>query len=156
MMKRIVLLMVAFLTGMSLYGRNAAAIDQLHFTDTVRSENKRIQFLKAIELAPEAFSYSDLDTDGKSYTAISGLRFNESMKNALKSELLDDDPALKKRMKRLFNIVRPFNAIGDLKVTYKMVPAGIAVEYHINNLRIWGRKANMKEVKDIEKANKKG
>ena len=78
------------------------------------------------------------------------------MKNALKSELLNDDPALKKRMKRLFNIVRPFNAIGDLKVTYKMVPAGIAVEYHINNLRIWGRKANMKEVKDIEKANKKG
>lgn len=152
-MKRLILIVAAVLMGLSLYGRNAAAIDQLHFVDTVRSEGKKAQFMKALELAPQAFSYSDLQTDGKSYTTVIGLRFNESMRNALKSDIVAADPGLKKRMKRLFNVVRPFNAVGDLNVTYKMVPAGIAVEYHIYNLHIWGRKASLKEVKDIEKAN---
>ena len=127
------------------------AAEQLHYADTLKSPNKKAQFAKAIEMAPTMFVYSDFDTDGKTYSAVTGLRFNDSFKNVLKSDFAADDPGFRKRFKRLYNLLRPLNVTGDLKVTYETVPAGIAISYDLSNLKIWGRKAKTEEVDAYKK-----
>lgn len=135
------------------HSEDAYAIDQLSFRDTIRTGYKRVQFLTAIDLAPQTFYYDDYTDDGAGCVTIKGLRFNDSMKRTLKCDVVDQDPGLRKRLKRMYNAVRPFNAIGNLEVRYNIMDIGIAVEYHISEIRIWGRKASLKEVKDIEKSN---
>ena len=110
----------------------------LHYTDTIRSARKQNQFLKAIELAPSVFVYDEIVWDDASTVTVRGMRFNPSMDNTLKCEIVTDDPGLGKRLKRLNSVTRPLNGIVDLTVSYHNVPAGIAVDYKIRNISIFG------------------
>lgn len=113
--------------------------NELHFADTVRSQNKRAQFVKALELAPEVFVYDDFTREGDSVVVVKGMRFNESMKNTLSSDFTADDPGLAKRLKRISRLTRPLNLVCDLVVSYHMVPTGIAVSYTLRNLNMLGK-----------------
>ena len=110
----------------------------LHYTDTIRSQRKQDQFMKAIELAPSVFVYKEIVWDDSSTVTVKGMRFNPSMDNTLKCEIVDDDPALGKRLKTLNTVTRPLNGVVDLTVSYHNVPAGIAVDYLIRNISIFG------------------
>ena len=110
----------------------------LHYTDTVRSQRKQDQFMKAIELAPKVFVYKEIVWEDSSTVTVKGMRFNPSMDNTLKCEIVADDPALGKRLKTLNTVTRPLNGVVDLTVSYHRVPAGIAVDYLISNISIFG------------------
>ena len=118
----------------------------LHYTDTIRSQRKQDQFMKAIELAPKVFVYKDIVWENSSTVTVKGMRFNPSMDNTLKCEIVTDDPALGKRLKTLNTVTRPLNGVIDLTVSYHRVPAGIAVDYLIRNISIFGigRKSDKK------------
>lgn len=110
----------------------------LHYTDTIRSANKQQQFLRAIELAPTVFVYDHIVWENSSTVTVKGMRFNPSMDNTLKCEIVENDPALGKRLKRLNTVTRPLNGVVDLTVSYHRVPAGIAVDYLIRNISVFG------------------
>ena len=110
----------------------------LHYTDTIRSANKQQQFLRAIELAPSVFVYKEIVWKDASTVTVKGMRFNPSMDNTLKCEIVEKDPGLGKRLKRLNTVTRPLNGVVDLTVSYHRVPAGIAVDYLIQNISIFG------------------
>jgi hypothetical protein len=110
----------------------------LHYTDTIRSAKKQNQFLKAIELAPSVFVYKEIVWENSSTVTVKGMRFNPSMDNTLKCEIVENDPALGKRLKRLNSVTRPLNGVVDLTVSYHRVPAGIAVDYLIRNISVFG------------------
>jgi len=110
----------------------------LHYTDTVRSQRKQDQFMKAIELAPKVFVYNEIVWENSSTVTVKGMRFNPSMDNTLKCEIVADDPALGKRLKTLNTVTRPLNGVVDLTVSFHRVPAGIAVDYLISNISIFG------------------
>lgn len=110
----------------------------LHYTDTIRSQRKQDQFMKAIELAPKVFVYKEIVWDDASTVTVKGMRFNPSMDNTLKCEIVTDDPALGKRLKTLNAVTRPLNGVVDLTVSYHRVPSGIAVDYLIRNISIFG------------------
>ena len=118
----------------------------LHYTDTIRSQNKQDQFMKAIELAPKVFVYKEIVWTDASTVTVTGMRFNPSMDNTLKCEIVADDPALGKRLKTLNTVTRPLNGVVDLTVSFHRVPAGIAVDYLIRNISIFGigRKSDKK------------
>ena len=124
---------------------------QLHYADTLKSPNKQAQLTKALEMAPDSFVYSDYETDGETYAKVTGLRFNDSFRNVLKSDFAADDAGFRKRFKRLYNLLRPLNVTADLRVGYKKVPAGLAISYDLSNIRVWGRKANTKEIETYKK-----
>ena len=131
----------------------SAPSKDLFFFDTLRTEGQRKQMMKAIELAPTTFTYTRFDGDGKSYVSVVGLRFNESMREALKSDILAQDPDLARRMRRLYLVVRPLSVSGDLTVRYKNIPEGMAVEYQISQLYMWGRRAPDRLVRQMLKDN---
>lgn len=137
---------VAVMLGFS---ERASAV-QIHYRDTLKNKDEQINFRKALEIAPETFVYDEYTADGSSYAIAKGFRFNESMKRTLNCEIVANTPKLQKKMKRLFMLVKPLGASGDLKVTYRTVKQGIIVDYYITNIRIWGIKASSKAVKDIE------
>ena len=110
----------------------------LHYTDTIRSANKQQQFLRAIELAPSVFVYKEIVWKDASTVTVKGMRFNPSMDNTLKCEIVEKDPGLGKRLKRLNTVTRPPNGVVDLTVSYHRVPSGIAVDYLIRNISIFG------------------
>lgn len=110
----------------------------LHYTDTIRSANKQQQFLRAIELAPSVFVYKEIVWKDASTVTVKGMRFNPSMDNTLKCEIVEKDPGLGKRLKRLNTVTRPLNGVIDLTVSYHRVPSGIAVDYLIQNISIFG------------------
>ena len=110
----------------------------LHYTDTLRSPNKQKQFLHAVELAPSVFVYKEIVWKDASTVTVKGMCFNPSMDNTLKCEIVENDPALGKRLKRLNSVTRPLNGVVDLTVSYHRVPAGIAVDYLIQNISIFG------------------
>ena len=110
----------------------------LHYTDTIRSANKQQQFLRAIELAPSVFVYNEIVWKDASTVTVKGMRFNPSMDNTLKCEIVEKDPGLGKRLKRLNTVTRPLNGVVDLTVSYHRVPSGIAVDYLIQNISIFG------------------
>jgi len=110
----------------------------LHYTDTLRSPGKQAQFLKAIELAPSVFVYNEIVWKDASTVTVKGMRFNPSMDNTLKCEIVEKDPGLGKRLKRLNTVTRPLNGVVDLTVSYHRVPAGIAVDYLIQNISLFG------------------
>ena len=70
----------------------------LHYTDTIRSQRKQDQFMKAIELAPKVFVYKEIVWENSSTVTVKGMRFNPSMDNTLKCEIVTDDPALVRRV----------------------------------------------------------
>lgn len=110
----------------------------LHYTDTIRSQRKQDQFMKAIELAPKVFVYKEIVWEDASTVTVKGMRFNPSMDNTLKCEIVTDDPGLGKRLRTLNTVTRPLNGVVDLTVSYHRVPAGIAVDYLIHNISIFG------------------
>ena len=110
----------------------------LHYTDTLRSPNKQQQFLRAVELAPSVFVYKEIVWRDASTVTVKGMRFNPSMDNTLKCEIVEKDPGLGKRLKRLNTVTRPLNGVVDLTVSYHRVPSGIAVDYLIQNISIFG------------------
>ena len=110
----------------------------LHYTDTIRSANKQQQFLRAIELAPSVFVYKEIVWKDASTVTVRGMRFNPSMDNTLKCEIVEKDPGLGKRLKRLNTVTRPLNGVVDLTVSYHRIPSGIAVDYLIQNISIFG------------------
>ena len=129
---------------------NRASAAQLHYKDTLKNESERVNFRKALEIAPQTFVYDEYITDGATYAIAKGLRFNDSMKRTLSCEIVAGNPSLQKKMKRLFMFMRPLGASGDLTVKYRTVTQGIIVDYYIANIRIWGIRASSKAVKDIE------
>ena len=110
----------------------------MHFSDTLRSPNKQKQFLRAVELAPSVFVYDEIVWRGSSTVTVKGMRFNPSMDNTLKCEIVENDPGLGKRLKRLNSVTRPLRGVVDLTVSYHTVPSGIAVDYLINNISVFG------------------
>ena len=110
----------------------------LHYTDTIRTPSKQDQFMKAIELAPKVFVYKEIVWEDASTVTVKGMRFNPSMDNTLKCEIVADDPGLGKRLKTLNTVTRPLNGVIDLTVSYHRVPTGIAVDYLIRNISIFG------------------
>lgn len=111
---------------------------ELHFADTLKSPNKRAQFLKAVELAPSVFVYREFKRLDDNTVAVYGLKFNDSMKNTLNCEIVENDPGLGKRLKRVNKVTKPLNGIVDLIVSYHTVPKGIAVSYTIRNISLFG------------------
>lgn len=144
-MKRFFILTAIILLSFS------AAGEGLHYTDTLKTAKKQAQLTQALELAPSTFVYADYQTDGKSYASITGLRFNDSFRNILKTDYASDDPAFRKRLKKLTNMLRPLNIVCTFTVRYKQVPEGIAISYDLTDIRIWGRKAKTKELEIYEK-----
>ena len=134
----VLLSLPAFADGQTAKEALAKNPKSLHYTDTIRSARKQNQFLKAIELAPSVFVYDEIVWDDPSTVTVKGMRFNPSMDNTLKCEFVIDDPGLGKRLKRLNSVTRPLNGIVDLTVSYHNVPAGIAVDYKIRNISIFG------------------
>ena len=134
----VLLSLPAFADGQTAKEALAKNPKSLHYTDTIRSARKQNQFLKAIELAPSVFVYDEIVWDDASTVTVRGMRFNPSMDNTLKCEIVTDDPGLGKRLKRLNSVTRPLNGIVDLTVSYHNVPAGIAVDYKIRNISIFG------------------
>ena len=110
----------------------------LHYTDTVRSPNKQAQFRKAIELAPTVFVYDEMVWKDSNTVTVKGMRFNKSMDNTLKCEIVEDDPGLAKRLKRINAVTRPLNGVIDLTVSFHDIPVGIAVDYLIENISVFG------------------
>ena len=110
----------------------------LHYTDTLRSANKQDQFLRAVELAPSVFVYDEIVWRDANTVTVKGMRFNRSMDNTLQCEIVEKDPALGKRLKRVNSVTRPLNGVIDLTVSYHRVPAGIAVDYLIQNISVFG------------------
>lgn len=111
---------------------------ELHFADTLKSPNKRAQFLKAVELAPSVFVYRDFKRLDDNTVAVYGLKFNDSMKNTLNCEIVEEDPGLGKRLRRVNKVTKPLNGVVDLIVSYHTVPKGIAVSYTIKNISLFG------------------
>ena len=110
----------------------------MHFADTLHSPNKQKQFLRAVELAPSVFVYDEIVWIGSSTVTVKGMKFNPSMDNTLKCEIVENDPGLGKRLKRLNSVTRPLRGVVDLTVSYHNVPNGLAVDYLINNISLFG------------------
>ena len=134
----VLLSLPAFADGQTAKEALAKNPKSLHYTDTIRSARKQNQFLKAIELAPSVFVYDEIVWDDASTVTVRGMRFNPSMDNTLKCEIVEKDPGLGKRLKRLNTVTRPLNGVVDLTVSYHRVPSGIAVDYLIQNISIFG------------------
>ena len=84
---------------------------------------------------------------------VTHLRFNDSMRLVLQLDFIQQDARLHKQMRRLYLVTRPFGVTGDLTVRYREVPRGLAIEYRITDLRIWGRRASDRLIREILKAN---
>lgn len=110
----------------------------LHYTDTLHTPRKQVQLLKAIELAPEVFVYDQFIRVDEYTVTIKGMKFNASMKNTLDSDFIADDPGLAKRLKRLARLTRPLNGVCDLTVRTEKIPEGLAVDYKIRNISVFG------------------
>lgn len=123
--------------------------EAIRLRDTLKNETERVQFRNALKLAPKTFVCDKFTADGRSYASCTKLRFNDSMRKVLALDFVQQDPYLHKQLRRLYRLVRPFTVTGDLKVTYRQVPAGIAVEYEITNLYIWGRRASDRLIREI-------
>ena len=134
----VLLSLPAFADGLTAKEALAKNPKSLHYTDTIRSARKQNQFLKAIELAPSVFVYDEIVWENSSTVTVKGMRFNPSMDNTLKCEIVTDDPGLGKRLQRLNSVTRPLNGIVDLTVSYHNVPSGIAVDYLIRNISVFG------------------
>ena len=83
----------------------------MHFADTLRSPNKQKQFLRAVELAPSVFVYDEIVWRGSSTVTVKGMKFNPSMDNTLKCEIVENDPGLGKRLRRLNTVTRPLRGL---------------------------------------------
>jgi hypothetical protein len=165
-MKRTLLLIAAtlatlFLATISLAATNATGKapdtqDQeiIRLRDTLRTEAQRKQFRQALEMAPKTFFCEEYRADGKSYATAHKLRFNESMRRVLRTvDFIREDEFLHKQLRRLYFVTRPFGVTGDITVRYKPVPTGLAVEYEISNLYIWGHRASNRLIRELLKAN---
>ena len=145
LIKYLTLILVAALSFLPLHAGNDSLKDELrkqpktlHYTDTIRSANKQQQFLRAIELAPSVFVYQEIVWMDASTVTVKGMRFNPSMDNTLKCEIVEKDPGLGKRLRRINAVTRPLNGVVDLTVSYHRVPSGIAVDYLIQNISVFG------------------
>lgn len=145
LIKCLTLILVAALSFLPLHAGNDSLKDELrkqpktlHYTDTIRSANKQQQFLRAIELAPSVFVYQEIVWKDASTVTVKGMRFNPSMDNTLKCEIVEKDPGLGKRLRRINAVTRPLNGVVDLTVSYHRVPSGIAVDYLIQNISVFG------------------
>ena len=152
-MKRRILLTLTAALFLALPGRAAAKTTPIVLRDTLKTVSQRSQFNKALKLAPSTFVYDDYSADGKTYASVTHLRFNDSMRNVLKYDFVQKDAFLHKQLRRLYLVTRPFGVTGDLTVRYRQVPKGLAVEYTITDLRIWGRPASDRLIREILKAN---
>ena len=131
----------------------ALATTPIVLRDTLRTAAQRTQFSKALKMAPSTFVYDGYSADGKSYASVTHLRFNDSMRRVLQLDFIQQDARLHKQMRRLYLVTRPFGVTGDLTVRYREVPRGLAIEYRITDLRIWGHRASDRLIREILKAN---
>ena len=124
--------------------------DQLYYLDTLKNANEQKMLRIAVKEAPTAFVYSTLTkgeiSDGYKTIDMTGIRFNDSMKSLIKSGALSEDPSMNKKLKRIWNIVRPLGVTMDMVLEYKECPNYIVTRYHINNIRVWGMKASSKQI----------
>ena len=137
-------------------GEEASAVSEtpIVLRDTLRTEKQRRQFRQALALAPKHFACDKYTSDGVSRASATRLRFNDTMRNVLKFDFVREDEFLYKQMRRLYLVTRPFGVTGDLSVRYKTLSGGgIAVEYTISNLCIWGRRASDRLIREILTAN---
>ena len=122
--------------------------------DTLRTEAQRKQLRQALEMAPKTLICDEYRSDGKTYASVHKLRFNDSMRRVLRTvDFIREDEFLHKQLRRLYFVTRPFGVTGDLTVRYKPVSTGLAVEYEISELYIWGRRASNRLIREILKAN---
>ena len=147
---RLCLALAALLLGAAGVAR---ATTPIVLRDTLRTAAQRTQFSKALKMAPSTFVYDGYSADGKSYASVTHLRFNDSMRRVLQLDFIQQDARLHKQMRRLYLVTRPFCVTGDLTVRYREVPRGLAIEYRITDLRIWGRRASDRLIREILKAN---
>lgn len=160
MMNKWVCLLSALLL-FSLGGRAAGptadmtpAQQTIRLRDTLRTEGQRAEFRRALELAPQHFVCEKYNSDGRTYATARRLRFNDTMRQVLKFDFVQQDAFLLKQMRRLYLVTRPFGVSGDLTVRYKTLSGGaLAVQYEISNLYIWGHRASDRLVREILKAN---
>lgn len=144
------LLLIAGLIFLGAKTNIAAAEDQLFYLDTLKNASEQKMIRIAIKEAPSAFVYKTIDwsdlSDGYKCVSMTGIRFNDSMKALIRSGVVSDDPRLNKKLKRIWTIVRPLGVTLDLTLDWKEEPKYIITRYHINNIRIWGRKASTKDI----------
>lgn len=130
-----------------------AGHETIRFRDTLKTPAQRNQFRTALKMAPSTFVCESFKTDGRTYAGCTRLRFNDSMRRVLQLGFVQKDAFLQKQLRRLFLLSRPFNLSGDLMVHYREVPAGLAIEYEISELYIWGRRASDRLIREVLKAN---
>lgn len=117
--------------------------EKMHFTDTLKTQKKLDQFMKAIELAPSTFVYKKIVWKDKKTVKIEGLKFNDSIKNSIETDIVAGDEKLAKNMKKLYKLMKPLNPICDLTVNYHQIDSGLAVVYDIDNVSFFSlRKDN--------------
>jgi len=129
----------------------AYAEDQKYFVDTLRSERKKNQLKALLEQGPKEFVYKDIkwngaDKEGFKSVELTAVKFNDSMRAMLKNEVVLADAGLTKRLTKLYKLLRPLSVTMDLKLDYKYCTDYNVVRYHLNNIRVWGRKASTKEM----------
>ena len=143
-MKTILNTAILFLAAVSLFIAhpcNAASRKEssdMHYADTLHTPSKQQQFLKAVELAPETFSYKQLIRNADGSITLKGMKFNDSMKTTLAHPLVTSDPGLYKRLRKLKRLTWPLNATCDLTVKYKWIQKDLAIDYYIKNISVFG------------------
>lgn len=142
--------LILTITALLCFGAKASAADQLYYLDTLKNLSEQKMIRLAIKEAPTAFvyktiSWSDL-SDGYKCVSMTGIKFNDSMKALIKSGAISEDPRMNKKIKRIWNIVRPLGVTLDLTLDWKEEPKYIIARYHINNIKVWGHKASTKEI----------
>lgn len=143
MKNRTVTLILIFLLGFILSPLRARAESgifkkDMHFTDTLHTQRKIDQFLKAVEIAPHTWVYKEMIWKDESTVTVKRMKFNESMVKTLQSELVSSDEGLRKRITRLHKLTKPMNATLDLTISYKKLPDGLAISYDIANMKMGG------------------
>ena len=128
---------------------------QMAFRDQLHSENKKKQFMTAVEIAPTTFVYEEYSTDGKTTSTFKHMAFNPSMRNTLKCDVVRQDDGLRKRLGTLHTVLWPLAITLDLTVVYTVVEESgdLRTDYLIDNIKIWGKTASTKMISDIEEAN---
>lgn len=117
-----------------------AAIRQggtMHFTDTLDTAKEIRQFEEALVIAPKAFVCQSCKQEPGVVTFIS-LRMNPTIDNVIETPIVQSDPSLERKFRRIGRITHIFFGACDLKVSYSYLPNGhISVAYDISRIRFF-------------------